>query len=366
MRSTSLLLLSVLALACAEPNPYAETAPDAGTDLLADSPSPSERTPDSGTSVPLQEDGPVIEVPGIDSGVAQEAQPEVFGAIDTATMAGQDGSAADTSSPPPPDVAPAVDLPTEVAPPPLGTPVDAVILFDEGHEAWPELAGNWARFAADLRADGHTVKPAHTTTITAAALQGVNVLVIGTSWGTFTPAELATIDSFVRAGGGLFLTGLGWSWIDPAKSRTIDNFPMNLIAAHFGIKIMAGYICDPSNFDKNDCQPRFTLTGNHPILAGSMSIGGGITPAPLQATSATAQAIISGDLDSHDTEGVFPAGSRPPLMIYTQHGAGKVIAIGHEGYFTTDDNDADGTVNIDEYDNRRVGKNIIQFLAGYR
>ena len=98
---------------------------------------------------------------------------------------------------------------------PTGVPQDAIILFDEAHEPWSKVTGTWARFAADVTVEGHTVKVHSTGALTAILLQGTDILAVSTSWGAFTPAELEVIRSYVNSGGKLLLTGLAWSWVDP-------------------------------------------------------------------------------------------------------------------------------------------------------
>jgi hypothetical protein len=78
------------------------------------------------------------------------------------------------------------------------------------------------------------------------------------------------------------------------------------------------------------------------------------------------EVVVSGDADAVDSLGDYPAGTHPPLLMTARYGAGQVVALGHEAYISTDDNDADGIVNRDYRDNRKLGRNIIQFLAGYQ
>jgi hypothetical protein len=371
MRLTSFLFLSVLVISCADPNDWVPPdASDGGSDSVAADVVRPDMVGDGAAPVPHSSDAPAVDLsdaaPSADqAGSAQDAPSGAGGNAGAGGAQPEGGRGGNDAGPGSDTSDTGVDLASEVAAP-LGMPLDAVIMFDEGHEAWPDVAGSWARFATALTADGHTVKPAFTGPLTVAALQGVDILVIGTSWGAYTAAEIQTIEQFVNLGGKLFLTGLGWSWVDPAKARTIDNYPMNQIAAPFGIKFLASSICDPSNFDKDDCQPHFTVTGSHPITTGASLFGGGITPCALLALKPSVEAIVRGDSDSHDSSGTYKAGSNPPIVLYSPHGAGKVVALAHEGYLTTDDNDGDGTPNIDEHDNRRLGRNIIQFLAGYR
>lgn len=40
-----------------------------------------------------------------------------------------------------------------------------------------------------------------------------------------------------------------------------------------------------------------------------------------------------------------------------------MLALGHEGYLSTDDYDSDGTPNLYDYDNLQFGLNVIDWLA---
>jgi hypothetical protein len=325
-------------------------------------------TPDTDATVPQSTDTTVALLdaapsPASSDGGAGEAGAPPADTLGPLDQAGDSTVADVVGAPVQPDGSP----PAETAPPDLGVPRDALVLFEEAHECWPTLTGSWSLFAADLAAQGHTIRTHGSGELTAVVLQGVDVLVVGTSWGAFAPAELETIRNFVSGGGALFLTGLPWSWVDPVKLRTLENYPMNQIAQMFGIRFLDGFICDPTNFNKEDkCQPVFKVSSSHPIAAGIGTISGGCVPVPVQATGPSVEVVLGGDADAYSSKGYFTPGQRPPLILATQHGTGRVVAMGTEGYFGDMDDDKNGVANIDEGDNRQLGRNIIQFLAGYR
>jgi hypothetical protein len=326
---------------CTDPNDFPELVPDAAA-------------PVGNTVAPAR---------GADGAVLADASADP--APDRPSV--NDSGAADRPTSPEAPAPPAVDAsPDAGASAPDGAPRDAVVLFYEARQVWASAQKNWARFAADLVAEGHTVRTHASGALDAAVLQGVDVLVLATSWAAFPEPELAAIRAFVMKGGGLFLTGLGWSWVSPEMARTLDNYPMNQVAGMFGIRFLDGYLCDPSDHDQDDCQPVLKVAAGHAIASGLGSIGGGITPSPLRAVGPNVEVVVAGDDDATDTQGNYPAGQHPPLVLAASFGAGRVVALGHEGYLASDDNDSDGTANLDEYDNRRLGRNIIQHLAGYR
>lgn len=92
--------------------------------------------------------------------------------------------------------------------------------------------------------------------ITEMSLKGVDVLVIGNAWGSFSNSEIRAIENFVAKGGGLFTAGLGWSWRDFAhkdshkctgnnegqKPHELATYPMNRLMAPFGARWTDTYI----------------------------------------------------------------------------------------------------------------------------
>jgi hypothetical protein len=242
----------------------------------------------------------------------------------------------------------------------------ARVLFDEAHSEWTSISGNWQAFADDLRVQGYAVERHATGPLTADLLANFDVVVVGTAWGDFTTIELDAIQQFVTNGGGLFLTGLGWSWVNPDLGRTLENYPMNRIATCFDLWFLDDAICDPTSHYPNgtDCTPLFSAMAVHPIASQLTTVGGPITPSPVKRLSSTPQAIIFGDADAYSNGGHYPVGTNPPVVVAVEHGTGRVIALGHEAYLTTDDYDGDGNPNWYDYDNVQLGRNIIDWLAG--
>ncbi|MEM7203504.1 MAG: hypothetical protein AAF628_24785 [Planctomycetota bacterium] len=96
-------------------------------------------------------------------------------------------------------------------------------------------ASNMTTLGAALTGAGWTVSDVPGT-VTAATLSGFGAIIIGNAWGSFTAAEIADLEAFVRGGGGLYMAGLGWSW-----RGTLDTYPMNLVAAPYGISWIPGF-----------------------------------------------------------------------------------------------------------------------------
>ena len=119
------------------------------------------------------------------------------------------------------------------------------VLVTIGHREWYG-GSNFDDFKSELQNRGYTVVR-FSGTLSASALSGVGVVVIGDAWGTITESEIEALKDFVVNGGGLFLMGLGWSWGPYNPGFTLDDYPMNTIGENFGIRWISGYIVDPTN-----------------------------------------------------------------------------------------------------------------------
>ncbi len=96
-----------------------------------------------------------------------------------------------------------------------------------------------------LRAKGYQVTDIPGR-VTASALSGIGVVVIGNAVNDFTSTELTVLETYVKNGGGLLLAGLGWFW-KPYHKRPLDQYPMNVLGERFGIQWLDGYVVDPTN-----------------------------------------------------------------------------------------------------------------------
>ncbi len=96
-----------------------------------------------------------------------------------------------------------------------------------------------------LKSKGFTLKDLPGR-VTASALSGVGVVVIGNAVYDFTTSELNTLETYVKKGGGLLLAGLGWFW-KPYHKRPLDQYPMNVLGERLGIRWLDGYVVDPTN-----------------------------------------------------------------------------------------------------------------------
>lgn len=158
-----------------------------------------------------------------------------------------------------PDFRPRVERPAYAADGP-------VVVIDGAHHNFHTVDGQYAPFAALLRADGYQVRGG-TAPFTAEGLADIDVLVIanagavGASHDTpiFTEAETAAVEAWVRGGGRLLLIA----------DHTPFGAAAESLAARFGVRMGKGYAFAPARagVTTNLVYPREAFD-DHPIIAG--------------------------------------------------------------------------------------------------
>ena len=231
------------------------------------------------------------------------------------------------------------------------------VLVDEGHSEWL-VSGNAQTLIQALEDKGYIVET-FSGMLTQSLLSTYSVLVIGTAWGSFAQSEIQAIEDFVKNGGGLWLTGLGWSWVDYHPGSTLEDYPMNKIAQRFGAFFNPDIIFDPTDYTNDPGSAIFhsPFIETHPATQGVNMIGAtGALHGSISVQTGTI--LIAGDDDSYGGyhESPYPnPGSHPPNCAAIEYGAGKVIVVSQEGFFIDD--------LIDEYDNKMLGLNIVDWLV---
>lgn len=287
-----------------------------------------------------------------------------------------------------PDFRPQVERPAYAADGP-------VVVIDGAHRNFHTVDGQYAPFAALLRADGYQVR-AGTLAFDAGGLEGVDVMVIANAGATqqqptppaFTEAEGAALEAWVRDGGRLLLIA--------------DHTPFGAaaegLAARFGVKMGTGYA-----FALTDGGGDLTTTmvypaeafGAHPIFAGRdaservdsvTAFTGQSLDGPEGATVLlhmtdgarespdlpTLQALADRLDDAGAPEAVVAELSKPALpaqgLAFT-HGAGRVVVLGEAGMLSAqrvrfpDGREVRFGMNVAP-GNARFGLNILHWLTG--
>lgn len=142
-----------------------------------------------------------------------------------------------------------------------------VVVIDEAHANLHRTEGQYAPFAALLRADGYQVR-AGTAPFDAGGLEGLDVLVIANAGATqqqptppaFTETEGAALEAWVRNGGKLLLIA----------DHTPFGAAAQALAARFGVRMGAGYafaMTTNGGLTTNLTYPAEAF-GDHPIIIG--------------------------------------------------------------------------------------------------
>ncbi|HRI26455.1 MAG TPA: hypothetical protein PK239_02760 [Chitinophagales bacterium] len=195
----------------------------------------------------------------------------------------------------------------------LDQPNTNQVAIASGHGEWLNF-GNATTLKSQLQVNGYAVANI-SGTITAAALVGKGVLMIGNGWGTYSEAEKNAIFTYVQNGGGLLMLGLGWSWV-AYNSGGLSAYPMNQIGQQFGFYWTDTGISDPTN--QYNGQPLFT--GFYPNTASLYTVAGACAtlnnitganaanlPTVLQTNTALRTDFINANLFMKETVKSLPA-----------------------------------------------------------
>lgn len=273
-----------------------------------------------------------------------------------------------------------------------------VVVIDEAHANFHRLEGQYAPFAALLRADGYQVR-AGTQAFDAGGLDGVDVLVIANAGATgerptppaFTEAEGAALEAWVREGGKLLLIA--------------DHTPFGAaaegLAARFGVEMGTGYAFSMTDggggLMTNLVYPAEAF-GEHPIFAGRdaservdsvTAFTGQSLDGPEGATVLlhmtdgarespdlpTLQALADRLNDAGDPEAAVAELSKPALPaqgLAFAHGQGRVVVLGEAGMLSAqliryppESGQADRRFGMNAAPgNARFGLNIMHWLTG--
>jgi len=243
------------------------------------------------------------------------------------------------------------------------------ILFDYTHGEFRtvDISGIYRDFAEALRSEGFVVDALRVGTLSPDVLSSYDVLVVAVPFDPskpFTDSEIDAVRNFVDQGGGLFLVGVGWSWVTYFP-YSISQYPANVLGAQFGIRFNDDFLIDPTNFvpGRGEANPVFHEFSRHPTTSALSSVSA-LYGIPCTITASSGTTVVFGDGDSRSSAGYYQTGEYPPVAVALRYGEGRVFALGQDGFFTNMDDDNDGIINLDEYDNKRFGVNIMHWLSG--
>lgn len=273
------------------------------------------------------------------------------------------------------------------------------VVIDEGHANFHTASGQYAPFAALLRADGYSVTPGRAA-FDARSLARVDVMVVAnagslhgrdTTTPAFTAAEIDAIDRWVRAGGSLLLIA--------------DHAPFGAaaegLAARLGVRFGKGWVFERGKAGGLTTQIVYShengRLGDHPILDGRSAdeavrtvksftgqslIGPSGSTALLRIPAEAWEAPDRNLLDRSDAALRAADGGAPGLPrrveavgghaqgIAFVHGAGRVVVLGEAGMLSAqlvrigpDRPQMRIGMNVEGLDNRQFALNMMHWLS---
>jgi len=268
-----------------------------------------------------------------------------------------------------------------------------VVVIDGAHHNFHTVDGQYAPFAALLRADGYRVQGG-TAAFTAGGLAEADVLVIANAGAVepdhdapiFTRAETAAVEAWVRGGGRLLLIA--------------DHAPFGAaaeaLAARFGVRMGTGYAFAPTpdGVSTNLVYPAEAFD-EHPIITGrgaaervesvtaftGQSLAGPpgatvllpMTVGAREAPDLSALQRINERIEAGEPAGVviaeLSAPALPAQALAFEHGEGRVVVLGEAGMLSAqrvrfpDGREMRFGMNVAP-GNARFGLNILHWLTG--
>lgn len=258
------------------------------------------------------------------------------------------------------------------------------VTIDAAHNNFHTADGQYAPFAALMRADGFRVTSG-ASGFSAASLAATDILVISNARGkpapasAFTAAEADAVRDWVAGGGSLLLIA--------------DHTPFGSAAAdfagRFGVTMGKGYafINPPKGRLTTQIEYRGDALGNHPIIAGrndkerirsvktftGQSLSGPPRAAILLRLPEAAREVPDTDALDAAASGkpatVTPVGGRAQALAFT-HGKGRVVVLGEAGMLSAQLIRLPGRpemrvgMSVKGYDDRQFALNVMHWLSG--
>ncbi|VVB51009.1 Uncharacterised protein [uncultured archaeon] len=210
------------------------------------------------------------------------------------------------------------------------------------------IEGGYSKLLEELRTRGHDVASMTKGEITKEALTNYDLLIIPDLNRPLKSAEISSIIWFVlQQGKGLFIIGG-----EPTS--------VNMLTIPFGATIDDGRLVDTTNPITGDADRTHFVISRFNELPTMRVLRQGITKVGFYGgyglrPAADAKIVSTGDTDTYSETGSFASGSQPPISAATIFGKGLVF-IHTDAAFLSDQ-------HINDFDNKRYGLNIIEWLA---
>jgi hypothetical protein len=239
-----------------------------------------------------------------------------------------------------------------------------LILIDEAHSPlstigmnpslYEEGRGKYSGFAGTIQEMGYVISTLNPgEVLTTSRLHYVRCLVIVFSFGAYTQDELLVMQQWVLAGGRVLLI------LDYMPNDNIKELA-DLFGASVGSGEPGDALGDPiHHFGNLTSLLVLNRMSPHPITEGVREVE---IYATTSIVASEATVLVRTDDDTIWTKS---GGSVPnaPVMVLIRKGLGEVVVIGDHNLWDDRDSDTDGTVNLNERDDKRLLQNTISYLA---
>lgn len=230
-----------------------------------------------------------------------------------------------------------------------GVSAKRILFYEVGTGKDYQIEDGYSKFKQELQSRGHDVASiTQAGTLTKEKLESYDVLVIQDLKKQFDIEDISSILWFVmQKGSGLFINGG-------------ESTAANKLTIPFGTTMDSAILKDitsPIPGDKNQYDfliSQFPPEDEFRVVRQGVNKIGFYQGSGLH-LSANAHCIASGDGDTFSETGSFAAGSKPCIASAALFGNGLV--------FILTDPDILGNKNIDSYDNKALGLNIIDWLS---
>ena len=222
-----------------------------------------------------------------------------------------------------------------------------ILFYEVGAPGEYTIEGGYSKFAEELKNKGYEVASITRGDLTKSALEPYSILVLPGLGKSLSTDEISAIIEFVQKGRGLYLDGGGTT--------------ANQLTPLFGVTLDSGMLIDttdqiPNMNDRNSFTlDRFNDQEGMSTLRYGVTKIGFYRGSGFKITSDKAKIIAQGNSDTYSDTGSFAPGSYPPIAVASLYSDGLV--------FITDDADPLTNKYLNDYNNKRFGLNIIEWLG---
>lgn len=233
-----------------------------------------------------------------------------------------------------------------LAPPACAQTGKRVLFYQIGTQGSMTIESKYSDFAEELRNRGFTVASLTKGKLDKATLDGYDTLVVQNINKNLNSEEISAILTFVlQDGKGVFINGVGTQ--------------SNQLTLPFGVSVDEGTLIDTTDpLPESDKETHFVINRfddeetTRTLRQGIQKLG--FYDGHGLKISGGGKCIAKGDEDTYSDTGSFVVGSQPCVATATRFGNGLIFILSDVDMLSND--------YIDDFDNRKFGLNIMEWL----